>query len=107
MTSSMTYELACCLSDRADAHRSEEYSSRPAEKALSTTGNSDGRRATSLTGAALEVVMNRRLRPADMLPAGVALLTSCDGYVDLDTDLLPCCPKIDRADTGELDTSCN
>ena len=103
----MTQELACCLSDRADAHRSEEYSSRPAEKALSTNGNSDGSRASSPTGAALEVVVYRRLRPAIMLPAGVALLASCDEEVDLDTDLLPCCPKLDRADTGRPDTSCD
>ena len=107
MTSSLIQELACCLSDRADAHRSEEYSSRPAEKARSTTGNSDGRRASSPTGAALEVVVQRRLRPAELLPAGVALLASCDGCVDLNTDLLPCCPKFDRADTGRLDTSCD
>lgn len=49
--------LACFLSARADTHRTEEYTSRPAEKARSTTGNREGKRATSPKGAALKLVV--------------------------------------------------
>lgn len=63
MGPSMLDTLACILSDLADAQRSEEYSSKPAENALSNTGNNDGAKASSPIGAALAVVVRRRLRP--------------------------------------------